>query len=56
MTYYIVYMAENAVGTYAIKRRRPIKTIDDVKTIADLIKEDMKFSQVLVLDWKKLKR
>lgn len=59
MTYYVVYMAENATGsctgTITIKLRRPIKTADDVTVVADIIKEEIKSSKVLVLNWKELK-
>lgn len=58
MTYYIVYMAENATGSYTgvstVTTLLPIKTIDDVDMVADAIKKKTKLSKVLVLDWKEL--
>lgn len=58
MTYYIVYMAENATGSCTgvstVTTLLPIKTIDDVDMVADAIKKKTKLSKVLVLDWKEL--
>ena len=58
MTYHVVYMAENAVGsctgTSTVTTRLPIKTADDVRMVADLIKKEIKSPKVLVLSWKEL--
>lgn len=56
MIYHVVYMTEYGIGTITVKLRLPIKTTDDVKVVADIIKKETKASTALVLNWKKLER
>ena len=57
--YYIVYSysTENASGSGCCftTRKNSIKTMEDINGIADSIKEDFGFSNVVILSWKRIR-
>ena len=55
--YYIVYIFNNVVGTSVVELNFKIKDYEDIKSIADDIsKEYCNNKQVLILNWKRIRK
>lgn len=58
--YHVVYSYKkeifNGTGTITMYRNRKMNTVEDIQSVVDYIKEKDNYDNVLILNWKKLKR
>ena len=54
MRYYVVYSDGILIGSATVDLELPVRKIEDVKLMADSIKEFEKMSTVVLLNWTEL--
>jgi hypothetical protein len=54
ISYFIAYMAVGgAVGNHQVTMRRPIRSIEDIKEIAEVIDRDCGMTGTIVIGWQR---